>query len=100
MNYVQVIISCKLYGNQADGFYAANALYDISEESLTKFAFTWPGANKFVPWIKTCQYLKKINVDLIRSMNFVKMQHRRWMDCIWTFRQQSAGRFLGLKELR
>ena len=88
-----LIPSCKLYRNQADSFYAANAWTDISEK--LKIKFTWISSlhNAFLD--KTYQCLTKPYVDLITNLNFVKMQHYRWMDCTWTFHHQKVGRFVG-----
>ena len=43
MEYMQLVISCKLYGNQADGVYVVNAWALRSRDA---------GVIKFVPWIK------------------------------------------------
>ena len=82
-------------------FYATNALSDISEKSIIKFAFPWRRCKLICSLDKNMSTLEKQSrVDLITSINFVKTQHRRWMNCIWTFHQQNVARFLGLKELR
>ena len=39
--YMQVVNSYKSYGNQANGFYAANAWTGISEKLKIKFTLTW-----------------------------------------------------------
>ena len=51
--------------------------------------------NVFPGWKKNISMLEKTHVDLITNLNFVKMQHWRHMECIWTFHQQNIGRFVG-----
>ena len=50
---------------------------------------------------KKYQCLKnKTHVNLITNLNFVKMQHCRQMESIWTFHQQNVGRFVGPQAAR
>ena len=41
------------------------------------------------------QYFKMSHVDLTANLKFVKLQHCRWIEYIWTFPRQNVGRFVG-----
>ena len=55
---MQVIISCKLYGNQADRFMRQTLYLTLVRNRYSSLRSCDASANKFVAWIKTCQYLK------------------------------------------
>ena len=64
IKYMKVVNSCKLYGNETNGFYAANASTDINAKLKLKFTLTW------CPCIIHCILDKTKNKQKPRKINY------------------------------